>query len=105
MSVIEDYFTFDLFISRAIIALVYFLGVVAITGASVWILIWGRTPPMSYGSVEEAFWAGFAILVFGNLIWRVLCEFVVVVFKINDSLIAIDGKMRDTEGDKEEPLT
>lgn len=97
MSNLDDFFTFDLFITRAIIVLIYLLGVFALVGTSIWIFIWGRNPPMSYKTPEEAFWTGFIILIFGNLIWRLLCEFVVVVFKINDSLISIDGKMKDIE--------
>jgi len=34
---------------------------------------------------------GLLYLVFGNVIWRMVCEFIVVVFKINDHISSVDN--------------
>ncbi len=93
MKSIEDFFTFDEFITRYTICIVYILGVVVLLLAGISICVWGRTSPWSYKTAQEAYIAGLGVIFLGNLLWRLLCEFVVVVFKINDSLISIDERM------------
>ena len=37
--------------------------------------------------------AGLAVLIFGNLGWRLLCEAIIVVFSIHERLISVDSKL------------
>lgn len=57
-------------------------------------IIWGTRPPASFKTADEAIAAGLIMMFFGNLVWRLFCEFIVVLFKINDSLISIDKKIQ-----------
>jgi len=34
---------------------------------------------------------GLVFLVFGNVIWRMVCEFIVVLFKINDNISSVNS--------------
>ena len=42
----------------------------------------------------NGFVVGLIVLVFGNLYWRVILEFVMVLFRMNDSLQSIDRRGR-----------
>jgi hypothetical protein len=98
------FISFDKFITKDVISIIYILGAIGITlislGGIVSIFL---TPTSPTSSVNNTFfspispvdnslfspilWIG--VLVFGNLFWRISCEIFVVVFKINDTLISI----------------
>jgi hypothetical protein len=40
---------------------------------------------------------GVIVILFGNLFWRVACEVFIVMFKISDSLVSIDNKLKKQE--------
>ena len=94
---------FETFITRDFIRFIYLAGVIAILLISLLGIMSGFSKPASSdaesGTAVNAtasgqdsttsliIWAGF--LIFGNLFWRVLCEMLVVLFVVNDSLLAI----------------
>jgi hypothetical protein len=94
---------FESFITRDFIRFIYLAGVIAIVLISLLGVMSGFSKPASSsaesGTAVNAtatgtdsttsliVWAGF--LIFGNLFWRVLCETLVVLFIMNDSLLAI----------------
>jgi len=102
MATFKDFINFDYFITKDVISVIYILGAILITLIGVVIMIWGRVLPGEiYRDASSAIIAGGLILIFGNLLWRIICEFVAVIFKINDSLISIDASLEsdDTESD------
>lgn len=94
---------FESFITRDFIRFIYLAGVIAIILISLLGITSGFSKPASSGAecgttvnatatgmnstTSLIVWAGF--LIFGNLFWRVLCEMLVVLFVVNDSLLAI----------------
>lgn len=36
---------------------------------------------------------GFVFLVFSNVIWRMVCEFIAILFKINDNISSVDSHL------------
>ena len=92
-SVLERFFSFDIFIARYAVTVIYILGVIFLFAIGISIFIWGRTSPFSYKTMSEAYTVGILIIIFGNIIWRLVCETVAVIFKINESLISIDEKI------------
>lgn len=44
----------------------------------------------SSGFMPTGFFGGLLIIVFGNVAWRLWCEFVIVLFRINNPLSKID---------------
>ena len=79
-SVIAAYFLFEALISTSLIRISYFIGMLIITYA-------GYSIAVNYQSL-----VGAAILVFGNLFWRIICEVSIIFFRIHESLASIDRK-------------
>ena len=92
MATFKEFISFDYFITKDVMTLVYCLGAILITMISVIIIIWGRMPPLSYGSAGQAVVVAITWFLVGNFFWRLFCELFVVLFKINDSLISINRK-------------
>lgn len=74
-----DFINFRFLITPAFMTVIYVIGVIAIALVAV-------------ASLFQNVVAGALILVFGQLYWRIILEFVMVLFKINDSLKSIDGR-------------
>ncbi|MBS3814286.1 DUF4282 domain-containing protein [Candidatus Bipolaricaulota bacterium] len=83
----SKFLNFNNLITTSIIKGVYLLGALAITIIS----FLGMTQDMS-GSV----FAGLLGLVLGNLMWRVFCENIIVLFSIHDTLSSIDNSIKDS---------
>jgi hypothetical protein len=81
----NDFISFRYLITPAIITVIYILGAIAISIGG--IVTMGS--PRAGGVL-----AGLAILVLGNIYWRVILEFFVVLFRMNDSLRSIDRRGR-----------
>ena len=73
----RDFFEFRTMISPTVIQVVFVLGLIAIVIGAI-------------GAIanDEALF-GILLLVFGALYWRVVCEFIIVVFRMNSSLTVI----------------
>jgi hypothetical protein len=102
---------FESFITRDFIRFIYLAGVIAIILISLLGITSGFSKSSS-SSVESVtvgnatsngqdsttsliIWAGF--LIFGNLFWRVLCEMLVVLFVMNDSLLVIKKSLEQDQ--------
>lgn len=87
------YFSFERMITPSFVKVVYFLGFLALTGAGIGLMVWAglqlndATIDRSLGWRYVAF--GAAILIAGNIVWRVVCELWVVLFGIHDELVAM----------------
>lgn len=81
---IAAYFAFETFISASLIRAMYFIGMLSITYSSYTI----TTNSVDYRSA-----AGAALLVFGNLFWRIICEGLIIFFRIHESLDSINRKL------------
>ena len=64
---------------------IYVIGAVGITFASLGALF-------AVAGGKGAIVTGPLLYLFGNLYWRIFCEFVMVLFRMNDSLQSIDGR-------------
>jgi uncharacterized membrane protein YdbT with pleckstrin-like domain len=93
MAWFNDYFNFDAFITKDVMVLIYGAGATLLTLAAIAVAIWGRMSPFYYQSAGEAIGVAIGIFIFGNVAWRILCEYIVVLFRINESLISIDKKI------------
>jgi len=89
---------FEEFITPKVMSIIYLLGVIVI------ILVSLAAIAMSFKTGSSSFYyqsepsidwmmivAGILYFIFGNLIWRMICEFVVVIFKIHDSIESVDN--------------
>ena len=64
---------------------IYVIGAIGITLVSLGALL-------AVAGGNGAMVTGLLLFLFGNLYWRIFCEFVMVLFRMNDSLQSIDGR-------------
>jgi hypothetical protein len=90
----DDFLNFKMFITTTFMKIIYIIGALIITLGSL-VLMVGFSMPLAYGiSIGSGgVLAGLALLVFGNLGWRLLCEAIIVVFSIHERLISVDNKL------------
>ena len=81
----SDFVNFRYLITPGFITVIYVVGAVVITIAAL-----GAAGNAGAGGVVF----GLLWFVFGNLWWRIVLEFVMVLFRINDSLTSIDRRGR-----------
>lgn len=87
------YFSFERMITTAFVKVMYFIGFVALTAAGVALAVWAGMQ-LNDARIDRALgWryvaAGVALLVVGNIVWRVFCELWVVLFGIHSELISM----------------
>ena len=75
----SDFFAFRTMISATVIQVVFVLGLIGIVIGAI----------SAIASDQAVF--GILVLVFGTLYWRIICEFIIVVFRMNSSLAAIQA--------------
>jgi len=80
---ISDFLAFRYLVTPAFVTVIYVIGAIGITLASLGAIVGGGG-----GGVV----AGLLLFIFGNLYWRILLEFVMVLFRMNDSLQSIDRR-------------
>lgn len=82
----KDILTFNKMVTPVIIQVIFWLGVLAIFIAA----------------FQRSFLEGILMIVFGTLIWRVYCELMIVIFKINKNVhILAEGKSSTINNDSE----
>lgn len=72
---------FENMISGLLIQIMYLLGVVVIIFASIGMISRNTTL------------AGVALLIFGNLFWRLVCEGTILFFRVHETLVSIETKL------------
>ena len=87
------YFSFERMITTSFVKVVYFLGFLLITGAGVGLIVWAGLQ-LNDATIDRSLgWRyvaqGAAILIVGNVVWRVACELWVVLFGIHDELVSL----------------
>jgi len=88
---ISGYFQFKNMITTYIIKNLYVLGVIAIIIYSIELI----NRSSGYGANEDLKLYGFALLIFGNLFWRLICEGWILFFSIHESLVSIENNTKN----------
>lgn len=78
----RDFWYFDKMVSTILIKILYIFGIVAIT-------ITG----LAMFNDSDLIFIGIVIIVLGNLFWRIICENIIIIFKIYDILNQINKKL------------
>ena len=68
------FFSFDTMISPTLIKIIYVIGIIAIIIAAIVMIFSG------------GFLYGLGLIILGNLLWRIICESSIILFKIYDRL-------------------
>ena len=84
------FFSFRTMITPIIIKVLYVLGIIALIIVGIVIIVEGANS--YYGSDNEVL-IGLGIIILGNLLWRILCEGIILMFSIHERLGSIDKKI------------
>ncbi|HEY47242.1 MAG: hypothetical protein AMJ88_00365 [Anaerolineae bacterium SM23_ 63] len=84
----DDYLTFRKMITPIIIQVVFWIGAVIIALYALLQIFRGATSNYGGGTLVLA---GLVTLLLGPLFWRIFCELLIVIFRINDTLTEIKG--------------
>jgi hypothetical protein len=99
LNFIQSFFSFRDMLSQTLVKIVYFIGLLLITLVGVFRYIAGEAS----GGREIAV----AILLVGNLVWRLICEAAILLFSVHEVLVSIEAKlsslMPKAEGDLPPP--
>jgi len=96
----RQFISFDEFMTPGLVTIVYILGVIAIILVTLVMLAMvvfaGSIPMTGAGSMDNSLHPEYAVaavifFVLGNLYWRVTCELLMVLFKINEHISSIDA--------------
>ncbi len=90
-----SFFTFDRLITPSILRVVFWLGLVVIVAQ--WIPpIIGSVSATLGGNARGLIGILVTLLLFAvsAVLWRIICEVLVVLFDIRDRLVSLDGKTR-----------
>jgi len=95
----SKFLSFDEMITKSAIKIIYVLGAIGITLIGLFVIVASSLIlPMIIGkNTGFAVVYGVIIILFGNLFWRVACEAFIVIFKIHDSVVSIDNKLKRQE--------
>lgn len=86
------YFSFRELVTPQLIKVVYFVGACFITAAGVLsIMSPDRLAEYEGGSILTRL-GGIAVLLIGNLVWRMMCEGAILLFSLHELLVSIDTR-------------
>ena len=86
----NDFISFRKMITLQVIQIVYIIVAILITLVGLITLFNGNFSYVLPGGALM----GFILIVFGNLLWRIWCELIIVLFRINSTLSNIDSNTR-----------
>src|SRR5262245_27302788 len=93
----RGFFSFGTLITPAVIQVAYFIGAAAITLAGLLmagLVLMGVAPEYTDTNRDALLFGGLTLLGIGNILWRVLCEMVMLLFRVHEVLIDLDDKAR-----------
>jgi hypothetical protein len=87
------YFSFKRMITASFVKVVYFLGFLILTAGGIGLIVWAGLQLNDATIDRNLGWRyvalGAAALVIGNILWRVACELLVVLFGIHAELVTL----------------
>ena len=93
----RGFFSFGTLISPTFIQVIYVMGaaVISLGGVLMIVLVLtGVAPKYTEANRDALLIGGLTLLGVGNILWRVLCEMVMLLFRIHEVLVNLDDKAR-----------
>ena len=90
----REFFSFRRMITMQLIQVIYFIVAGLISLVSI-IIIFSGNSLQSF--LPGGVLTGIAILVLGNILWRICCELIIVFFRINKTLSDIDDHTKEDD--------
>lgn len=87
---IENYFSFRTMITTGVLKVLYVVGLIINTIGGIGVFLDG----MNHGSYgDEQKLIGLGMFTAGNLVWRILCEFLILQFRMVNSISNMENEM------------
>jgi len=80
----SGFFSFKKMISLPLIKILYVIGIFVITIGSIVMIV----------DDEDKLLFGIAVIVIGNLLWRILCEGWIIIFNLHDTTVSILNELK-----------
>lgn len=91
------FFSFRRLITPSFIKAIYVIGFLLLTAGGIAFSAWAGWRLNEATISRELGWRyvayGVAVLIFGNLLWRIVCEFWIVIFNLHDELVVVRETM------------
>lgn len=85
------FFSFRKMVSTSLIKIIYLLGMIGLSITGIVFIM--QSTQNRNGSIVN-FWTGLAMVVLGNLIWRIVCEIWIVLFSMHEILGSIEKELK-----------
>ena len=85
-----EYFAFRELVTPQLIKVVYLVGACFITAAGLLSIVSPDTLDEYAAGPIVTRLGGFAVLLIGNLVWRMMCEGAILLFSLHELLVSID---------------
>jgi hypothetical protein len=89
----DGYFSFQKMISPTLIKVVYVIGMVGIIAAAIYMAFAGTKETEDTAKLLKVL-SALLLAVVGNLLWRLVCEQVILLFSIHERLASIDRSLK-----------
>ena len=89
----DGYFSFEKMISPTLIKVVYVIGMVGIVIAAIYMAFAGTKESDDTAKLLKIF-SALLLAIVGNLLWRLVCEQVILLFNIYERLASIDRSLK-----------
>jgi hypothetical protein len=94
MSFYAEYFAFRELVTPQLIEVVYIVGALFITAAGILSIVSPDTLEEYEAGPIVIRLGGIAVLLIGNLVWRMMCEGAILLFSLHELLVSIDTRAR-----------
>ncbi|HSA87352.1 MAG TPA: DUF4282 domain-containing protein [Nitrospira sp.] len=94
MSFYAEYFAFRELVTPQLIKVVYIVGALFITAAGILSIVSPDTLEEYEAGPIVIRLGGIAVLLIGNLVWRMMCEGAILLFSLHELLVSIDTRAR-----------
>jgi len=92
-----NYWNFEKLITKNAMTLIYIIGVFLLTVGGLAMLLVGLTTHYSNSiTADYLFYLmvfGVLVMTLGNLFWRIFCEIIIILFRINENLEVINQSL------------
>ena len=87
----DGYFSFRKMISVTLIKILFVVFMIAITLSGIVMIFKGTD--IDHGG-DALIYGGIALLIFGNLFWRIICEGWIVIFSLHETTVSILNELK-----------
>jgi hypothetical protein len=94
MSFYAEYFAFRELVTPQLIKVVYIVGALFITAAGILSIVSPDTLDEYEAGPIVTRLGGIAVILIGNLVWRMMCEGAILLFSLHELLVSIDTRAR-----------